>query len=180
MKVEETKLAGCFILTPNVFEDSRGYFMESFNYESFRKATGVETQFVQDNESFSAYGTIRGLHAQTGAFAQAKLVRVLKGEVLDVIVDIRPESSTYMEHFSVVLSAENKKQLFIPKGFLHGFAVLSENATFFYKCDNFYNKASEIGIAYNDPQFNIDWKIPQDQRVLSEKDVNAPTFKPST
>lgn len=178
MEVIKTKLEGCFIIKPTVFEDDRGYFMETFNKEEFAVKTGIHTDFVQDNQSFSTYGVIRGLHAQTGAHAQAKLVRVLEGEILDVAVDIRAESSTYLQHIAVHLSAENKTQFFLPRGFLHGFAVLSKTATFFYKCDNYYHKASEIGALYNDPQFNIDWKIPKADRILSEKDLNLPLFKP--
>lgn len=178
MEVAETKLKGCFILQPKVFKDSRGYFVESFNKTVFKEKTGVDIDFVQDNQSSSSYGTIRGLHLQTGKHAQAKLVRVLEGEVLDIAVDVRPDSPTYLQHVAVVLSAENMKQLFIPRGFLHGFAALSETATFFYKCDNLYNKESELGTAYNDPQFNIDWMIPEDQRVLSEKDLIARVYQP--
>jgi len=177
MQVEETKLKGCFILQPKVFRDNRGYFVESFNKHVFAEKTGVHTDFVQDNQSSSSYGTIRGLHTQTGDYAQAKLVRVLEGEVLDIAVDIRPDSETYLQHVAVVLSADNMKQLFVPRGFLHGFAVLSEKTTFFYKCDNVYNQASEAGVVYNDPQFEIDWMIPEDERVLSEKDLLAPTYK---
>lgn len=177
MTVEKTFLKDCFIIKPTVFEDERGFFMETFNKDEFARKTGIHTDFVQDNQSFSTYGVIRGLHAQTGAYAQAKLVRVLQGEVLDVAVDIRPESSTYLQHIAVHLSAENKTQFFVPKGFLHGFAVLSKTATFFYKCDNYYHKASEIGAFYNDPQFNIDWKIPDEDRNLSEKDLSLPVFQ---
>ncbi|MFT6746185.1 MAG: dTDP-4-dehydrorhamnose 3,5-epimerase [Glaciecola sp.] len=177
MEVQETKLKGCFILEPKVFKDNRGYFVESFNKSVFKEKTGVDTDFVQDNQSSGSYGTIRGLHSQTGEHAQAKLVRVLEGEVLDIAVDIRPESPTYLQHVAVILSADNMKQLFIPKGFLHGFAVLSEKSTFFYKCDNLYNKESELGVVYNDQQFDIDWIIPEDQRVLSEKDLQAPTYQ---
>jgi dTDP-4-dehydrorhamnose 3,5-epimerase len=177
MEVIKTKLEGCFIIKPTVFEDERGYFMETFNKEKFAAKTGIHTDFVQDNQSFSTYGVIRGLHAQTGEHSQAKLVRVLEGEVLDIAVDIRPNSKTYLHHIAVHLSAVNKTQFFVPRGFLHGFAVLSKTATFFYKCDNYYDKASEIGALYNDPQFNIDWKIQEEDRILSEKDLNLPIFK---
>ncbi len=176
MEVIKTKLDGCFIIKPTVFEDSRGYFMETYNKEVFAEKTGIDTRFVQDNQSFSTYGVIRGLHAQTGKYAQAKLVRVLEGEVLDVVVDIRPGSKTYLEHIAVHLSAENKTQFYVPRGFLHGFAVLSKTATFFYKCDNFYHKESEIGVLYNDPRFNIEWQIPEPDRIISEKDMNLPYF----
>jgi len=171
MEIEQTGLKDCIIIKPRVFEDPRGYFFESFNRNTFEEKTGLSGNFVQDNQSFSSYGVIRGLHAQNGEFAQAKLVRVLKGEVLDVAVDIRPGSPTYGKHISVKLSAENKLQLYVPRGFLHGFSVLSETAEFFYKCDNFYNKASEQGVIFNDPQLNIDWLIPEDKQAISEKDL---------
>jgi dTDP-4-dehydrorhamnose 3,5-epimerase len=154
-----TTLEGCFIIEPKIIKDERGYFMESFNENTFQKGIGKPIHFVQDNQSFSTKGVLRGLHYQTGEHAQAKLVRVLQGEVLDVAVDIRPDSKTYGEHISVMLSAENQKQFFIPRGFAHGFLVLSDTATFFYKCDNFYNKESEGGIIYNDSSLNIDWKF---------------------
>lgn len=176
MKVTETKLKGCFIVEPQKFEDSRGYFFESFNAARFNELTGTQTNFVQDNQSFSSYGVIRGLHAQEREFAQAKLVRVLQGKVLDVAVDARPGSATFGQHVTVELSAENNLQLFIPRGFLHGFSVLSETATFFYKCDNFYNKASEQGILYNDTALGIDWKVEMGKEIISEKDVILPVF----
>lgn len=176
MEIEQTGLKDCIILKPRVFEDSRGYFFESFNQQSFEEKTGLSGAFVQDNQSFSSYGVIRGLHAQSGQFAQAKLVRVLNGEVLDVAVDIRPDSPTYGKHISVRLSAENKLQLYIPRGFLHGFSVLSETATFFYKCDNFYNKASEQGVVYNDSQLNIDWLIPKGAESVLDKDLSLNIF----
>lgn len=177
MKVTETKLAGCFILEPAVFGDSRGYFFESFNEATFNKLTGTETKFVQDNQSYSTRGVLRGLHAQGGEHAQAKLVRVLEGEVIDVAVDVRPGSPTYGQYVAVKLSAENKLQLFIPRGFLHGFAVLSETATFFYKCDNFYNKESECGIHPFDADVAVDWELPLEEIQLSDKDKQAPSFK---
>ncbi len=177
MEVKTTKIKDCFILEPKVFKDSRGYFMESFNSKTFNTITGLNVDFVQDNESESMYGVIRGLHAQQGECAQAKLVRVLKGEVLDVVVDIRPDSETYLQHITVKLSAENKQQLFVPRGCLHGFSVLSENATFFYKCDNYYNKESELGIRYDDPDFNIDWKVSKEHALVSEKDLLLPFYK---
>lgn len=176
MEIQETGLKDCVIIKPRVFEDARGYFFESFNKNTFEEKTGLSGNFVQDNQSFSSYGVIRGLHAQGGEFAQAKLVRVLKGEVLDVAVDARPGSPTYGKHISVKLSAENNLQLYIPRGFLHGFSVLSETAEFFYKCDNFYNKASELGVIYNDPELAIDWMIPAEQEAVSEKDVILNTF----
>lgn len=177
MKVEKTKIKDCFIIEPAVFSDSRGYFMETFNEKSFEEKTGLKVNFVQDNESQSTFGVIRGLHAQEGEMAQAKLVRVINGRVLDVVVDFRPDSETYLQHFDIELSAENKKQLFVPRGCLHGFSVLSEKATFFYKCDNFYSKQSEIGLRYDDPEFNIDWQISKAEAVVSEKDMQMPFFK---
>lgn len=176
MKATETKLKGCFILEPRKFEDERGYFFESFNEKIFNELTQTTTHFVQDNQSYSTKGVIRGLHAQGGEHAQAKLVRVLKGEVIDVAVDARIESPTFGQHVAVHLSAENNKQLFIPRGFLHGFSVLSDDAVFFYKCDNFYNKESEQGILYNAPELNIDWGIEEGTEIVSEKDTILPTF----
>lgn len=172
-----TELEGCFIIEPKIIKDERGYFMESFNEMTFQLGVGQPVHFVQDNQSFSARGVLRGLHYQTGAHAQAKLVRVLKGEVLDVAVDIRPGSKTYGQSVSVLLSGENQKQLFIPRGFAHGFLVLSETAVFFYKCDNFYNKESEGGIIYNDPALGIDWNFPESELVISDKDKVQPTFE---
>ena len=168
MKVQETNLKGCFIIEPTVFKDNRGYFFESFNKEVFNKEIG-DTTFVQDNQSYSKRGTIRGLHFQKGRHAQAKLVRVLSGKVLDVAVDLRKGSATYGQHISVELSAENKKQLFVPRGFAHGFSVLSETAEFFYKCDNLYNKESEGGIVFNDSDLNIDWGIPENEVLVFTK-----------
>jgi dTDP-4-dehydrorhamnose 3,5-epimerase len=172
-----TNLSGCFALEPKVFHDDRGYFMESFNENTFEKGVGQKVHFVQDNQSYSSKGVLRGLHYQTGEHAQAKLVRVLQGEVLDIAVDIRTESSTYGQSFSILLSAENQKQLFIPRGFAHGFLVTSETAIFFYKCDNFYNKESEAGFIYNDPVLNIDWNFPENELIISEKDVILPTLE---
>lgn len=169
-----TKLEGCFIIEPKVIQDERGYFMESFNAKTFQDGVQKEVHFVQDNQSFSTKGVLRGLHYQTGAHAQAKLVRVLSGEVLDVAVDLRPESATFGEHVSVVLSAENQRQFFVPRGFAHGFVVLSETATFFYKCDNFYNKESEGGLKYNDPVLQIDWKFSDVDLLISDKDQILP------
>jgi dTDP-4-dehydrorhamnose 3,5-epimerase len=176
MEIQETGLKDCLIIKPRVFDDARGYFFESFNQKTFEEKTGLSGKFVQDNQSFSSYGVIRGLHNQSGEFAQAKLVRVLKGEVLDVAVDARPNSPTYGKHIAVKLSAENRLQLYVPRGFLHGFSVLSETAEFFYKCDNFYNKESEVGVIYNDPQLSIDWLIPADKQAVSDKDLILNTF----
>ncbi len=177
MNFIETKLKGCFLLEPKIILDERGYFMESFNENTFHKGIGQPVHFVQDNQSYSTRGVLRGLHYQTGEHAQAKLVRVLQGEVLDVAVDIRPESDTYGQHVAVLLSAENQKQLFIPRGFAHGFVVLSETATFFYKCDNFYNKESEGGIIFNDPSLQIDWQLSESELLISEKDNILPVLK---
>jgi len=172
-----TKLEGCFIIEPKIFNDERGYFMESYNEKTFQNGVAQSVQFVQDNQSFSSKGVLRGLHYQTEAHAQAKLVRVLQGEVLDVAVDLRPDSNTFGEHVSVLLSAENQTQFFVPRGFAHGFLVLSETASFFYKCDNFYNKESEGGIIYNDNSLNIDWKFPKEALIISDKDSILPTFE---
>jgi len=176
MKAIETKLKGCFILEPNVFKDSRGYFFESFNQNKFNALIGQEVNFVQDNESFSSKGVLRGLHFQTGDYAQAKLARVVKGTVLDVVVDMRKESPTFSKHFSIELSEDNKRQLFVPRGFAHGFIVLSETAIFSYKCDNFYNKPSEKGLRYDDPSLAIDWRLPTKEFIVSEKDLVLPTL----
>lgn len=177
MEVTETKLAGSFIIKPQIFRDNRGYFIESFNQKAFAKHTGLEVIFVQDNESLSSKGVLRGLHYQKGQFAQAKLIRVIKGKILDVIVDIRPESNTFGQHVSVELSEENKTQFYIPRGFAHGFLVLEDNTIVSYKCDNYYNKAEEAGIIYNDKFLNIDWILPERDLLLSNKDKELPTFK---
>ena len=172
-----TKLEGCFIIEPKVILDERGYFMESFNENTFQKGIGKAVHFVQDNQSFSTKGVLRGLHYQTGEHAQAKLVRVLQGEVLDVVVDIRPNSATFGEYVSVLLTGDNKTQFFVPRGFAHGFLVLSETAIFFYKCDNFYNKESEGGLLYTDNSINIDWQFPLENLIISEKDLILPTLE---
>ena len=172
-----TKLDGCFVIEPRIIADERGYFMESFNEKTFQKTINQQVHFVQDNQSYSAKGVLRGLHYQTGDHAQAKLVRVLKGEVLDVAVDIRTNSSTFGQYEAVILSGENQKQFFVPRGFAHGFLVLSETATFFYKCDNFYNKESEGGISYNDKTINIDWGFSTKDLIISEKDKVQPTLE---
>jgi len=179
MTFTPTKLQGCYIIEPKIINDERGYFMESFNEARFEAGTGIKAHFVQDNQSYSTKGVLRGLHYQTGEHAQAKLVRVLKGEVLDVAVDIRPGSETYGEHVAVLLSAENQKQLFVPRGFAHGFIVLSDTASFFYKCDNFYNKESEGGIIYNDTALNINWGMPDEELIISEKDMVLPAIENS-
>lgn len=176
MAFQRTEFKDLFCFEPLVFSDSRGYFFESFNLKSFQAETNLNVNFVQDNQSKSTYGALRGLHFQKGDDAQAKLVRVLSGKVLDVVLDLRPDSSTFKKSFTIELSAENKKQLFVPRGFAHGFIVLSESAEFFYKCDNFYNAQAEGGIYFADPELKIDWKVPIDKIVLSEKDRNLPVL----
>jgi dTDP-4-dehydrorhamnose 3,5-epimerase len=171
-----TKLEGCFIIEPKIITDDRGYFMESFNEKTFQKGIGQNIHFVQDNQSFSSKGVLRGLHYQVGEHAQSKLVRVLSGEVLDVAVDIRPNSKTFGQYVSVILSAENQNQFYVPRGFAHGFLVLSETATFFYKCDNFYNKESEGGVLYSDQEINIDWSLADSEFIISDKDKIQPTL----
>lgn len=173
MIIRETKLKDCLILEPTVFEDERGYFFESYNQDKFVQLTGLTPVFVQDNQSKSSYGVVRGLHQQVGAYAQAKLVRVLEGRILDIAVDTREDSETYGQYVAVELSAENKLQIFIPKGFLHGFSVLSETATVFYKCDSVYHKEAEDSVYPLDETLHIDWQIPLDKIILSEKDKAA-------
>lgn len=170
-----TPIPDLLVFEPQVWGDERGYFFEAFNAQTF-KAAGIEAHFVQDNQARSTFGVLRGLHYQLEPFAQAKLVRVLEGEVLDVVVDIRPESLAYGQWYSIRLSAENKKQLFVPRGFAHGYVVLSPTAEFFYKCDNFYSKAHEGGIHYNDPHLQIDWEIDLNEALLSDKDQVLPYF----
>ena len=177
MIVHKTHLKDCFIIEPKVFQDVRGYFFESFNHHKFENLTGINVDFVQDNESMSSKGVLRGLHFQTGAYEQAKLVRVIRGSVLDVCVDLRENSETFGKSVSVILSGENKKQFFVPRGFAHGFLVLEDETIFSYKCDNVYNKPSEGGIIYNDKDLNIDWKFPVGDLILSDKDKKLPTFK---
>lgn len=178
MPFVETGIQGLLVFEPKVFEDSRGYFFEAYNAETCL-AAGIDIRFVQDNQSSSCYGVIRGLHFQSDPHAQSKLVRVLAGTILDVAVDIRRGSPTYGKVFSIELSAENKKQLLIPKGFAHGFSVLSEKAEVFYKCDSFYNKASDGGIHYSDPALAIDWKIPVGKAIVSDKDQHLPLLADS-
>ncbi|MEI6947038.1 dTDP-4-dehydrorhamnose 3,5-epimerase [Paraflavisolibacter sp. H34] len=171
-------LPGLVIVEPTVFEDSRGYFFEAYNQKVFHQA-GITADFVQDNQSKSSYGVIRGLHYQLNPAAQSKLVRVLEGTILDVAVDIRKNSPTYGRHFSIELSAENKKQLYIPEGFAHGFSVLSPTAIVLYKCNSFYNKQAEAGIRFDDAELNIDWKVDAGRAVVSDKDLVLPSFKDS-
>ena len=176
MNVIQTEIPGVLILEPKIFGDSRGYFFESFSEREFVEQV-CDTRFVQDNESKSYYGVVRGLHFQKPPHAQAKLVRVIKGRVLDVAVDIRKGSPTYGKHVAVELTEDNHRQFFIPKGFAHGFAVLSQDAVFQYKCDAYYAPQSEGAIAWNDPDLGIDWTIPADQVILSEKDTRHPLLK---
>lgn len=176
MKGIETKLKGCFILEPTVFEDERGYFFESFNENKLEAILGFKPSFVQDNQSKSSYGVVRGLHMQAGEHSQAKLVRVVEGAVIDVAVDVRKDSPTFGQSVAVELSAENKRQLFVPRGFLHGFSVVSESAVFFYKCDNGYNKESEDGVNPLDSDLAIDWQLESKDMILSEKDKEAQSF----
>jgi len=175
-KIIETEIEGLFGIEPKVFGDERGYFFESFNYRDFSQKSEINCNWVQDNESFSQYGVIRGLHYQIGEKAQAKLVRVISGKVLDVVVDIRPSSKTFGKVFTYVLDGDKKHALYIPRGMAHGYGVLSEAATFFYKCDNYYAPEKEAGILWNDPALNIDWGIKSDSIQVSGRDTQWPTF----
>ncbi|MGN0860622.1 MAG: dTDP-4-dehydrorhamnose 3,5-epimerase [Candidatus Spyradosoma sp.] len=176
MNIIETEIEGVLIVEPRVFTDARGYFFESWSRAAF-EAAGLRYDFVQDNQSQSVYGTIRGLHFQKGAHAQAKLVRALAGTVLDVAVDLRAGSPTFGRHVAVELSAENRRQLLIPRSFAHGFSVLSETAVFAYKCDNFYCRESEGGLRFDDPALGIDWRVPAGKALLSDKDRLNPPLK---
>ena len=176
MKVIRTKIEGVVIIEPQVFFDGRGYFFESFSQQRFNELVSP-TVFVQDNESQSTYGVLRGLHFQKPPFAQAKLVRVVKGEVLDVAVDLREGSPTFGQYESVILNEENKRQFFIPRGFAHGFATLTPNVNFMYKCDNYYNVEADTGIIFDDKDLGIDWQIDLSKAIISEKDKKLPTFK---
>ncbi|MBQ4801430.1 dTDP-4-dehydrorhamnose 3,5-epimerase [Aquimarina sp. MMG015] len=176
MEVEKTPLEGCFIIKPRIFEDERGSFFESFNLNKFKEITGLEIDFVQDNQSISSKGVLRGLHFQEGKYAQAKLVRVTKGSVLDVAVDLRPYSKTFGKYFSIELNDQNNYQLFVPRGFAHGFIVLSDKAVFNYKCDNYYYKEAESGIIFNDSDLGIDWKLESSEILLSAKDRVLQSF----
>ena len=180
MKIEQAPLRDCFVLEPRVFNDERGIFYETYNRNNFKNITGLDTDFVQDNQSVSSYGVLRGLHFQRGKMAQAKLVRVIKGKVLDIIVDLRKNSETFGKQYSIVLDDVEHKQLFVPRGFAHGFITLSESSIFAYKCDNFYDAASESGIIYNDKDLALDWQLPHKDLVISEKDLQLPTFKKVT
>lgn len=174
----KTQFPGLLVFEPKVFEDNRGYFFESYNQKTFSEE-GVEINFVQDNQARSSYGVIRGLHFQHNPRAQTKLIRVLSGQIIDAVVDIRKNSPTYGQAYTILLSAENKKQLLVPKGFAHGYSVISETAEVFYKCDEFYHKETEGGISWNDPSLAIDWKIPPEKILVSEKDTNYSLFRDS-
>jgi dTDP-4-dehydrorhamnose 3,5-epimerase len=176
MEILKTDIEDLFILEPKIFSDNRGYFYESYNKNNFIKK-GLHYDFIQDNESFSSYGTIRGLHIQVGEFSQAKLIKVVKGSIIDVVVDLRVNSKTFGKHFTIKLSEENKKQLLIPRNFAHGFSVISENAIVSYKIDNLYNKESECSILYNDNNLNIDWEVEKKYHIVSDKDLSGITFE---
>lgn len=175
MNIETTGFQGLFVLTPSVFADNRGYFFESYNSAAFAQM-GLSYTWVQDNQSHSSFGVIRGLHFQKAPHAQTKLIRVLQGKILDVVVDLRKGEPSFGKTFSVVLSSENKMQLLVPKGFAHGFSVLSTSADVLYKCDHLYNKSSESGIVFNDPALSIDWQLPANEMIVSDKDLVLPTF----
>ena len=177
MIINKTPLKDCYSIEPRVFHDERGYFYEQFNEQIFQAETKLNVKFVQDNVSESKFGVIRGLHYQQGIHSQAKLVTVLEGEVLDVVIDLRKNSPSFGKQFSILLTSENKKQLFVPKGFAHGFSVLSKTARFFYKCDAYYNKESETGIKYNDETLNIDWQLKDGEIIVNDKDKHLPGFK---
>lgn len=177
MNLTETKLKGCFVIEPEIFEDSRGQFFESYHKQKFEIAIGQQVDFVQDNQSLSKQGVVRGLHFQNEEYSQSKLVRVITGEVLDIVVDLRIKSATFGQHFKLKLSEENQKMIFIPKGMAHGFLTLSENAIFSYKCDKYYHPAAENGIIFNDETLEIDWEYPADKIILSQKDKELLKFK---
>ena len=177
MNILQTPLQGLLIIEPRVFNDDRGYFFESYNAQAFEKATGFKNTFIQDNQARSSKNVLRGLHYQNAPNAQTKLVRVLEGAIWDVVVDIRKESPTFGRWHGVELSAENKRQFLVPRGFAHGYSVLTDTAEVFYKCDNFYSKADEGGVFYNDPSLNIDWKIDLKDAIISEKDMVQPLLK---
>ena len=174
MKIKELDIKGVYLIEPTLFEDARGYFFESYNQQVFEKETGLSINFVQDNQSQSQYGVVRGLHYQKSEWGQAKLVRTLEGTILDVIVDLRVGSASFGKHLSVELSADNKKQLFVPRGFAHGFSVLSQTAVVHYKADNYYNKVSESGVHYADPELAINWGLKKENMIVSDKDIILP------
>lgn len=177
MTLEKTHIEGCFVIRPKIFKDNRGYFFERYNQKEFEIKTSLSIKFVQENQSKSHKGVLRGLHFQEGEHAQAKLVSVIQGAIFDIVVDIRKDSKTFGQHFSIVLDSVENKQLFIPRGMAHGFLTLKNNTIFNYKCDNYYNKESEKGIIYNDSQLKIDWKYPEEKFLISDKDVKLPTFQ---
>lgn len=177
MNIIKTKLPGVLIMDPEVFGDDRGYFYETFNKKRFQELTGIDVNFIQDNESRSRYGVVRGLHFQKGEFAQTKLVHVAQGKILDVVVDIRRDSPTFGQYIATELSDSNHRQLYIPRGYAHGFSVLSEEAIFQYKCDNYYAPQAEGGVFWSDPDIGIDWQLPMDVITLSEKDKKHPLLK---
>jgi len=177
MEKIETPLKDCFLLKPTVFKDSRGIFMESYSRKRFQETTGLDVEFVQDNQSVSSRGVLRGFHFQRGEHAQAKLVRCPLGEILDIVVDLRPDSPTFKQSFKVRLSDANHLQLFVPAGFAHGFVTVSDQSIFAYKCDQYYHRESEAGIRYNDPELNIDWEMEPSQLLLSDKDQALPYLK---
>ncbi|MCF6308201.1 MAG: dTDP-4-dehydrorhamnose 3,5-epimerase [Flavobacteriaceae bacterium] len=180
MNIQKTNLKDCFVLTPTIFTDERGTFYETYNQNIFKKVTGLEIDFVQDNQSTSTLGVLRGLHFQVGEMAQAKLVRVVQGKVLDIVVDLRKDSDTFGKHYAIILDDKKQEQLFVPRGFAHGFITLSETSKFAYKCDNFYDKASERGIIYNDATLQLDWHLSNDKLIISEKDKELPSFLEAT
>lgn len=177
LELEKTPLKDCYLLKPSVFRDKRGTFYESYNQQRFEETTGLGIRFVQDNQSTSTRGVLRGFHFQKPPHAQAKLVRTVVGKVLDVVVDLRRDSPTFKKSYKAVLSNENNFQLLVPAGFAHGFLTLSETSVFAYKCDEYYNKESEAGIIWNDPEINVDWEFPEEEIILSEKDAALPTLK---
>jgi len=177
LEIKHTPLKDCFILKPRVFKDERGLFYETFNQKVFEAVTGLKIDFIQDNQSVSSKGVLRGLHFQRSDMAQAKLVRAVKGKVLDIVVDLRKESETFGKSFSIILDDIENLQFFVPRGFAHGFITLSEQSIFAYKCDNFYDKESESGIIYNDATLALDWYLPKEDFIISEKDLELPTFE---
>ena len=177
MQVEETPLKDCFLVKPDILKDHRGIFLETYHRKQFAELTGIDTEFVQDNQSVSSYGVLRGMHYQKGEFAQTKIVRVIFGKVLDVVVDLRTDSPTFKQTYSAILDDQNLHQLYVPKGFGHGFLTLSAKSVFGYKCDNYYTPGSEAGIIFNDPDLNIDWDFPIEEMILSDKDRDLPCFK---
>ena len=180
MEVQKTHLEGCLIIRPKIYTDKRGDFSETYVNTRFAEHTGISVPFVQDNQSRSQYGVLRGLHYQIGAHAQAKLVRVILGKVLDIVVDLRKDSATFGQHLAIELDQDSMTQLYVPRGFAHGFVTLSPQSVFAYKCDNYYHQDSERGIKYDDPTLNLDWRLPADQLIVSEKDLALPDFKNAT